>query len=138
LNEFVPVFDKFNLDTVPDSFLSEYDTITEINALMAKLEHSMRMQSDIDLAYNEWCNIVSSEMYDKIAYKRIDPGISSRLRNKKPKQWWNPKLSTLWTAVYTAKHNWLKSKNRFIKTELKHIYVNVRKQFDKEVQKSKR
>jgi len=43
-------------------------TITEINALVNQLEQGMRTQSDTGIAYNGWCNLVKSEMYDKLSY----------------------------------------------------------------------
>jgi len=66
-----PSYDKFNTSIEPVSFLTDIDTFTKDNSEMDKLEHGLRMQNDIDTAYDRWCKKVKHEMYDKLAFKKF-------------------------------------------------------------------
>lgn len=131
-------YDKFDLNDVRDDFLIGDDIKIRINTIIAELEQGMRAKSDLDIAYNAWCDIIKSEMYSKLKYKTIDPGVNSVKRNKSRKPWWNDNLTELWQTLHEAERKWLKCSNRAQKVELKHRYVYCRKIFDREVQRSKR
>ena len=43
-------------------------TVSEINKVIERFEHGMRLQADIDIAYNGLCDIVKAEMYNKLPF----------------------------------------------------------------------
>ena len=103
-------------------------TITEINALVNQLEQGMRTQSDTDIAYNGWCNLVKSEMYDKLSYKTVH--LDSKYvnkRNKSSKPWWNVNLTLIFKDGHDAERKLLKCNVRSDKIYLKQQYVATRK-----------
>jgi hypothetical protein len=53
-------------------------------------------------------------------------------------RWWNDDLTSLWNEVCSAEKIWLKCQNSHRKKELRHIYVQKRKIFDRNVKKAKR
>ena len=62
---------------------------------------------------------------------------NKRRRHKKP--WWNDDLAAKWNQVCLAERNSLKTKgNNTCKNELKSIFTRLRKDFDREVQRTKR
>jgi hypothetical protein len=115
-------------------------TLAEINNVIERLEQGMRLQADLDIAYNGWCDIVKAEMYNKLSFKTVKPYQCKPIlnKNKKCKPWWSQKLSEMWNSVHIAERSWLKCLNRAHKRELKHEYTMSRKAFDKEVQRCKR
>ena len=54
--------DKFDVSAVPDTFLSSEETLSQVNTIIDKLEHSKRSQDDIDGIFSEWCGIVQNNM----------------------------------------------------------------------------
>lgn len=82
-NEKAPSFDKFNLGKVPDLFLSDDSIISKVNDHILRLEQGLRLrlQSDIDTAYDGWCDLVRIEMYDKLSYKTINTFLLRELEN---------------------------------------------------------
>ena len=58
-----------------------------------------------------------------------------RRRHKKP--WWNDSLADKWNQVCQAERNWLKRKDKN-RNELKNVFIRIRKDFDREVQRAKR
>jgi len=128
-----PGFDKFNMGSVPVSFLTDRYILTQVRFVIDKLEQGLRMQTDIDIAYDNWCKIVKHEMYDKLSFKTIYPDTMYSIRKRSPKPWWNDNLSNLFKKVHQAERDWLKCKDRAKKIALKHEYVLLRKHFGKEV-----
>ena len=106
--------------------------------MIDNLEQGVRTQADLDIAYTGWCDIVKSEMYYKLPHKTIDPNMKCNKKFKHRKPWWNDNLSESWKILHAAEREWLKCNNRSTKTKLKHRYVNLRKQFDKNIQRYKR
>ena len=54
------------------------------------------------------------------------------------KPWWSDRLSEIWSLVCDAEKLWLHSQCRSETLKYKSNYVNIRKIFDKEVQRAKR
>ncbi len=49
-------YDKFDLDQIPASILTDETVIVQVNATIDKLEQSFNTQIDIDTMYTEWCD----------------------------------------------------------------------------------
>jgi len=127
---------KFDLHSIPYSFLSSAHTVQLINGTIDKIEQGLQQQSDIDTIYDDFCDIVKDDMHTFIPFKYVSYESSKRHRPRKP--WWNMDLSALWSEMSTAEHKWLKCFDKSGREKLKTIYVNLRKQFDRQVQKAKR
>jgi len=136
--ESAPSFDKFELNNLPDYFLADNSTLTAVNSLIDTLEQGFRTQSELDTAYNGWCDIIKHDMYSKLPFKTVTPGASSSKRYRKGKQWWNDQLTELWKTLHTAEQAWLKCSSRSQKNILKQKYISLRRRFDREVQRCKR
>jgi hypothetical protein len=96
------------------------------------LEHGMRWQADLVIAYNGWYDIVKAEMYNKLSFKTVKPYQCKTVlnRNKKCEPWKSQKLSQMWNCVHIAERSWLKCLNRVQKRDLKHEYTMSRKAFN--------
>lgn len=97
------------------------------------------LQTDVNTMYSSFVNIVKSEMDDKLNSKRVrlrDSVVSNKKRRFK-KQWWTDELSREWNNLCLAEKKWRNETGRR-KSELKSIYVVVRKHFDQLVQRTKR
>ena len=119
--------------------MSDNELQSSIFHIIEKLESSLMTQSSINEAYDNFVNIVHSEMYSKLPHKVVtlySSGYSKKkLRSKKP--WWSEDLTLLWSEMCSAEKQWLKCKPND-KANFKHIYVQKRKLFDKGVQRAKR
>ncbi|CAG2258040.1 unnamed protein product [Mytilus edulis] len=79
-------------------------------------------------------------MCNKLPAKNIvlSNGFNINKRRRCKKEWWNEELTLLWNEVCKAEKVWIKCKIKRNKRELRHIFVNKRRIFDKAVQSSKR
>ncbi len=101
------------------------------------VEGSLRMQNDIDVAYDGWCDIVRGEMYGSLPYKSATVGVRNKKR-RPGKPWWTDTLTNMWNDACRKETLWLKCNSHSEKVRLKAQYCIARKSFDKEVQRSKR
>ncbi len=66
---------------VPVNFLQGENVISEIDALMQRLENADISQSNVDGLYGEFCDKIKEEMKCKLDYKNVT--ISYGLSNKR-------------------------------------------------------
>ena len=75
----------------------------------------------------------------KINYQKktvkLREGVSNKRRRRK--EWWNSELTELWNNLCEAEENWLNSSGRD-KQNSRHLYIRLRKNFDRCVQRAKR
>ncbi|CAG2218028.1 unnamed protein product [Mytilus edulis] len=131
-------FEKFDFNKIPANFMNTNNIYQNICSLIENLKTVEHQQNCVNGIYDDFCKTVESEMSDKIPSKTIFVGgkqSNKKYRNKKP--WWNESLSKLWYEMCNAEKAWNKCNNMQQK-QLKAIYVQKRKHFDSEVQKSKR
>ncbi|CAG2247868.1 unnamed protein product [Mytilus edulis] len=105
-----------------------------------KFDMIKQEQSCVNDIFSSFCKTVEGEMNDKLTCKTVCIGGSS-LTNKKhriKKPWWNDDLNKLWVDMCKAEKTWNKFNNSSRASELKSVYVQKRKYFDREVQKCKR
>ena len=95
-------------------------TLLLLNSLIDKLEQGVQRQNDIDIFYDEWCDVLK-HMYNNIAYKsvNVDNHMSNNRKRRQGKPWWNEHLSLLWVNMCTAEKYWLKSVSKCQQAVLK-------------------
>ncbi|CAG2208741.1 unnamed protein product [Mytilus edulis] len=131
---------KYDTRNLPEDWLCQESTIAEIDNAICFLENSIADQSNIDNMYENFVKIVKTEMCNKLPAKNIvlSNGFNINKRRRCKKEWWNEELTLLWNEVCKAEKVWIKCKIKRNKRELRHIFVNKRRIFDKAVQSSKR
>ena len=130
-------YDKFDVHSMPNDFLTRTDILTNVNAAIADLEGSLRSQTDIDVAFKGWCDIVTHEMYDRLPFRSVCCGVNNKKRHT-GKPWWSSTLTDLWNSACKSEKDWLNCNIVTLKKNLKSDYCYARKLFDREVQRSKR
>ncbi|CAC5385800.1 unnamed protein product [Mytilus coruscus] len=130
---------KYDTKSVPEDWLSGESVVTEINRVILQLEQSEASQQNIDKMYENFVSVLKAEMSEKLQSKeiRISNAFNNKARKCK-KPWWNSELTMLWNDVCKAEKNWNKCRLSSKKRELRHIFVQKRKLFDRGVQRSKR
>lgn len=89
--------------------------------------------------YSDFASSVKMEMNVKLNSKRVrlQDSATSNKRRRSQKPWWTDELSRLWNNMCSAETHWRnETGNR--KTELKAVFLSLRRQFDRIVQRSKR
>ncbi|CAC5405800.1 unnamed protein product [Mytilus coruscus] len=94
-------------------------------------------QFAIDDMYDSFVTVMKSEMSQKLPCKTVLYNSNNNKPRRCQKPWWTDNLGTLWNDVCKAEKVWTKCKGNTSKN-LRHIYVEKRKMFDKSVQKAKR
>ena len=92
----------------------------------------------IDNIYSDLELVIKSEMKDKLDFKVINiKWGSNNKRRRITKPWWSDNLTDLWNAVCETEKVYLSCSHETKSRNKKH-FLDARKQFDREVQKSKR
>ncbi|CAG2252849.1 unnamed protein product [Mytilus edulis] len=133
-------FNKYDCKNIPTDFMNTDYIYLEINSFIEKFDMIKQEQSCVNDIFSSFCKTVEGEMNDKLTCKTVCIGGSS-LTNKKhriKKPWWNDDLNKLWVDMCKAEKTWNKFNNCSRASELKSVYVQKRKYFDREVQKCKR
>ena len=87
---------KFNL--VPHKFMNNVKWTEEISLILHRLNNLCVNQSNIDSAYNEFCNLVFQEMDCYLKYSVVtDKKVSEGLKLQKP--YWDNELTCLWKSL---------------------------------------
>jgi hypothetical protein len=60
------LYDKFDLTSIPADWIKSDEIISNIHTCIFKLEQGYRDKQDIDEAYNDICNNIKKDMYDKM------------------------------------------------------------------------
>ena len=129
---------SFGLKSITNSFVYDVGILEQVNATIADLEDGFRTQSNIDSAYDSWCNILKSEMYERLPYKSVRMGCGNK-RRRVGKPWWSDKLSDLWNDMCSHETRWLKCTTPSQKViNFKSAFITARRIFDREVQRAKR
>ncbi|KAJ8305823.1 hypothetical protein KUTeg_016368 [Tegillarca granosa] len=130
--------EKFDVKEIPTDFLITGEVQSQLDEAISTLEMQQHAQGDIDNSYQIFLNTIKREMNNKLTsktYTMFSGSVNKRKRIKKA--WWTDNLTQLWNEMCVAESKWNKSKDRD-KKFLKTVFVQKRKDFDKEVQKSKR
>ena len=57
---------KFDRSSISENFLNDDALLVRVNESIAKLESSLRSQSDIDGIYTDWCKILKKQMLKEL------------------------------------------------------------------------
>ena len=76
-------------------------------------------------------------MYNRLPFRSVRCGVNNKKR-RPGKPWWSNTLTDLWNSVCKSEKEWLNCKVMTLKNNLKSVYCQARKIFDREVQHSKR
>ena len=130
-------YDKFDVSNVPYTFLSNKNVLHLVNETIIVLESTLRTQTDVDVAYDNWCGLVRDQMYNTLPYQTVKSGTRNKKR-KMAKPWWHEGLTGLWNRVCDTERAWLNCRNKSEKSKLKSDYVTITKEFDRQAQHAKR
>ena len=128
---------KYDCSNIPHGFMGDNEFIQSLESLVHELESNQQEQQCLDNIYDSFCIGVKSQMDTHLYHKRVILNGRSNKKRRTKKPWWTEELSALWNDVCTSEKQWLKS-DISTKSNLKHIFVNKRKLFDRAVQQRKR
>ena len=127
---------RYNLAAIDDTFLQSGKNADEIQVLINRITPN-DAQLDMDEIYDQFCSAIRREVCDKVPCRTffIANGVNNK-RKRVKKAWWTFELTNLWNKVCAAEKQWLKGQAN--KPVLKSKFISLQKQFDREVQKTKR
>ena len=134
INTFQP--HKVKLDRINDSFMNGCEDM--VNDTIRRLEGIHQQQDEIDLIYDDICQMYTDLMMEKL------PKIGSDKMNKKwkrfiPKPWWNDELQEKWNLSVKKEKEYVSSKgNKKRKEELRMEFKETQKAFDRHYNRAKR
>ncbi len=129
---------KYDVTTVPDDLLSDPDVLSKLNQGIQRIENVVNQQNDLNVIYEDFCEVVTSQMNEKLNVRviQIRNGLSSK-RRKVKKPWWNPNLDVLWQRWAQAEDKIKGSHGR--QRQMRRSEARARrKEFDKANQAAKR
>jgi hypothetical protein len=129
---------KFDTRSIPNEWMKDVEIATKLNQCIQNLELSVINQLELDNKYNDLVTIIHDEMKSKLTQRKVvhKNGLNNK-RRKMKKPWWNDNLTVLWNEVCKAERKWNRS-HKQEKKNLRHIFVDNRKHFDKNCQQTKR
>lgn len=87
--EVVGTYTKFDLSGVNDDFLMSDSIKNEIRETCLKIKNNEMNQQNLDANYNEFCDIVHTEMESKLDHRSIKIMVgNSNKKRKVQQQWW--------------------------------------------------
>ena len=129
---------KFDCGTIPPGFCDDVSFLLSLNEKIQEIGSSNSVQEEVNLLCSNFCGVLRNEMLQKLPHRHIilKFGLNNKRRRYR-KPWWNDSLADKWNQVCIAERNWLKTKDKN-RNELKDIFIRMRKDFDREVQRTKR
>ena len=104
--------------------------------IINNIDFNVKTQSEMNTAYSNFIELLHAEM-DK-HFKKYDCS-NKRLRTSFKKPWWNENLKKLFQDAQHAERAYIKCKKSGCNaSNLRHVFVNKRKQFDREYRRDKR
>ncbi|VDH89325.1 Hypothetical predicted protein [Mytilus galloprovincialis] len=138
LNQQNNTYVLYDVKNIPSDWMTNNDILDKINMCIDNIQCSKGRQFEVDKLYNNFVEILHSEMNDKLETKvKVLNSTNNRKRRIK-KPWWNDKLTNKWNIVCTAERDYVTCKHGSLKQQLRKDFVDKRKDFDKLTQKYKR
>ncbi|CAG2243365.1 unnamed protein product [Mytilus edulis] len=138
LNQQNNTYVSYDVKNIPSDWMTNNDILDKINMCIDNIQCSKGRQFEVDKLYNNFVEILHSEMNDKLETKvKVLNSTNNRKRRIK-KPWWNDKLTNKWNIVCTAERDYVTCKQGSLKQQLRKDFVDKRKDFDKLTQKYKR
>jgi hypothetical protein len=130
---------KFKLDQVPGDFLNNvWDE--DVRNCINRIEMSMERDANITEAYSELTNFVKTKAKEQVQHYTVEDRPSKKLRSLKRKNvdYWNDNLEHGWKNVCKAQKAWLICRNSAISKKLKSVFLQIRRDFDRQLKKARR
>ena len=110
-----------------------------LNTYITQIEQDVSSQEELDIIYSHLMRSIKEEMFQSLSHRtvKVKSGSSNRKRKTK-KPWWTTHLADLWNNQCDAEKSMLKSKSRTERKVLRKRFIEKRKIFNREVQRSKR
>ena len=123
--------EQYDTRTIPESFFNDADTQQQIQRTIQMIEQKIQSEHHLNSAYDDFVNMVTTEMDKKLPVKRKG---GNYVRRKKSllKPYWNEELQREWDLKVEKEREWLKQKacnNQ--KVRLRAVYCEQRRRFDR-------
>ena len=129
----------FKFNEVPHEFMNNVKWSEEISLTLHRLNNLCVNQTNIDSAYNEFCNLVFQEMDCYLKYSVVtDKKVSKQL--KPQKTYWDNELTCLWKLLREQEKLFThyKGSSGQMKKKLRFNYKAAENKFDKLLRQKKR
>ncbi len=120
---------------MPDDFTATPMWQAVINELVQRIERFHDVQSNVDDAYGEFCNVLKREMEKYLSYSCDSAGGRKRFRKAKPFR--SEELTVLWKDMNSKEMQWLSCKSHD-KRQLEILFRDAQKIFDKRLTQTER
>ena len=130
--------ERYIVKDIPSTFFNDEDTSVILERTINRIDQAIVIQNDLDSAYEQFVNMVTTEMDKKLPTKNVSQMF---VKSKKSlyKPYWNDELQGKWDARVLAEREWLNCKeNTNKKRKLKALYCEKRRLFDTLHRKCKR
>ena len=128
---------RYRFDVVPEMYMASDTWKTAINNMIDMFISLQGHQAEIDMAYNEFCKLLTTEMDCYLKYSDASKSTRKKYKNKKP--YWNDHLSTLWREMNIKEKEFLKCKGSKQSRTLKRAqFIKARQTFDKNLRQAER
>ncbi len=101
-------YNRYKIGTVPVNFCDSDVTREAILQLIERIEQCRSLQTDIDSAYSQVCDMYYKEMNTFFQCKNVYPSAQKRF-HKCTKPFWNAELQSLWQKLCQEEKVFLKS-----------------------------
>lgn len=131
---------RYVLSSLPSDFLQDSSSVDLIKSTINRIEHDLHDLEDVDSAYTDFKNLISSELDKRV--KKVHTGNKPRGNNRRKtlyKPYWNDTLQSQLTIAQDCERKWLSFKGSATRRKvLKNDYCEQRKVFDRLNRKFKR
>ena len=100
----------------------------------------MERDANITEAYSELTNFVKTKAKEQVQHYTVEDRPSKKLRSLKRKNvdYWNDNLEHGRKNACKAQKAWLNCRNSAISKKLKSVFLQIRRDFDRQLQKARR
>ena len=126
---------RYNVKNIPIDFMHNQESIVP---LIQQITQCRETQDEVDLVYNNICELILNEMNDKLPKLSQSPPKHKHRRYKPKKPFWNEELAAQFADVVEKEKNLKKCTLRFLKRGLRQQFKQARDSFDKMYRRAER
>ena len=131
-------FKRYNVRDVPVDFMNSELARLAIIQCIDRIQSTRAIQDDIDLMYNDFCNMYYREMDHWFRSRNINQCGRRKFRNSS-KPFWTEQLTALWSDVCTAESNYLAApQHSQVRKHLLATFKDTQHIFDRTYRREKR
>ena len=128
---------RYDLKLLPEDLLQSEQCRRCINTIISNIENRIESQNDIDGIYDQFIEIVHTELEANVTFKDYTPHMKSKRKHQKP--YWNSKLKDMWVMARDKERKYLNFRGlTTVKNKLRTEFDEARKTFDKELRRAER